>query len=190
MDDDLSRGKPVHDWRIGPGRQGRDEEEAASAHRGAAYRGAGRRNSRRSTGHYVYNGGTLDYFGPDGCVNSRSETSHGAYNGGYWKTDTEIKQDDYWGFNCTTPYSRPAGYVAAHVQGWRYSAGSWYICFNNGYKYNGDSTARLVLAVQEPNSSPPCGNGYYHNMAWSYTLSGSTRHGGALRSPNHMLPAS
>ncbi len=33
--------------------------------------------------HYVYNGGTLDYFGSDGCVNSRSETSHGAYNGGY-----------------------------------------------------------------------------------------------------------
>lgn len=139
--------------------------------------------------HYVYNGGTVDYFGSDGCVNSRSETSHGAWNGGYWKTDTEIKQDDYWGFNCTTPYLRPAGYVAAHVQGWRYSGG-WYICFNHGYKYNTESTARLVLAVEEPDRVPPCGNGYYHNVARSHTKTGTTWPGGKMTSPNHYLPAS
>ncbi len=140
---------------------------------------------------YVYQGGTIDTFGSDYCVNSRSEVSHGAYNGGYWKTDTETKQEDFYtGINCITPWGRPAGYLAAHVQGWRYSGGTWYVCFNEGYKYNSSSTARLVLAVQEPNGTPPCGNGYYHNLARSYTKSGSTWYGGTLNSGNHYLPAS
>lgn len=123
------------------------------------------------------------------CVQSRAEVSHGGWGGGYWKTDTtSLQGEPYTGVNCTTPFTRPAGYLAAHVQGWRYSAG-WYVCFNNGYSFNSYNTAGMVLKVEEPDRVPPCGNGYYGDMARSYVLDGGTWHGNTLWSGHHYLPA-
>ena len=138
--------------------------------------------------HYLAAQGTVRTWNQY-CANARVEVSHGSYGGGYWKTDASSVQPDYFGSNCTTPFVRPAGYIAAHIYAMKWTGREWAVCFRHPWQYTKKSTAKMVSIAMAGSSRPPCGAGWYHNLGHAAVWDGQWYSGGFYSPKPHLLPA-
>jgi hypothetical protein len=132
--------------------------------------------------HYVYED-VLVYASNADCTKVRSEISHGS-GGGYSRTDVTPKY--FQNTHCHTGWTRPAGYIAAQYQLYKWTGSQWAVCGGTPWYYNATSANKLTIASND-GSSPLCGPGYYgtlsHGFVWNKAW-----HGGSLWSDYHYLP--
>lgn len=138
--------------------------------------------------HYVYQQGVLATYGQY-CTVGRAEVSHGS-GGGYTKTDTDSETEQiYTGVQCIQPFARAAGNLAAKYDYYYWRGGEWVICRLVGdYYYNSSNAAKFVMSYNF-GVRPPCGDGYYGTMSYTYVNDGTTWRGGAIWSGYQYIPA-
>ena len=133
--------------------------------------------------HYVYDSG-YPYATDRACTWVRAEVSHGAYDSGYFKADTEsdwnILQAD-----CQGSMNRPAGYISARIQVYKWNGTSWALCTQLPTRYNSGTANKLVTS--RTYALTPCGPGSYRAGSVGYVYNGAWNGGRVVTDTWHNL---
>ncbi|MCW8384640.1 hypothetical protein [Streptomyces justiciae] len=145
-----------------------------------------------ASAHYVYEGGWT-YRTQYDCTANRVETSHGKYNEGFSRSEVAAWEENWLGFQCTFPSSRPAGYIRTRIEfyKWNSSKKVWQLCWKNkGWWKNTRNAQQIDVGVRYKNGGRGlCGAGWYGTTAHGHQYNGGW-HGGAMFSGSHWLPVS
>lgn len=140
--------------------------------------------------HYIYESGHVHWTSDQECTWARAEISHNSTNerGGYVKSSVAL--DYAWitptgNFACAIQVTALAGYLATKYQYWKWSGSKWYICAQSAYHYNPSAAHKYEIYWRW--SSPPCGNGYYGNLTYSYIKKSGVWLGGDIWSGYHWI---
>ena len=131
------------------------------------------------------------YQAPELCVFGFDNFGHG--DGWGW-ADVYVDSstaDPWWlgGSHCALRFNRPAGYLAAQWQLWKWRGdlGQWVTCNYSGWQYNGSTSHHFSISKTFA-SYNVCNAAYYGIMGGGYVYNNGW-YGGWLWTGYHWLPA-